>query len=51
MQEKPAACEACGNPEPDVVMYCAFCDSTKCEDCDMGNDVECPACPEAEDED
>jgi hypothetical protein len=42
-------CETCGaritdaNPETDI---CPYCDSMKCERCDMGNDVRCIACEE-----
>lgn len=43
-------CDGCGNPEPTGLVVCPYCAHTKCEDCDMGNDVECPNCPD-EDED
>lgn len=39
-------CEACGNPEPSNLKDCPYCGSSKCEVCDMGDDVECPACDE-----
>ena len=42
------ACEACGNPDPNELKECPHCGSTKCDACDMGDDVECPACPDPE---
>lgn len=37
-------CNACGNPEPNTLKECPYCGSSKCDACDMGDDVECPAC-------
>lgn len=37
-------CGACGNPNPKELRECPVCYSTKCENCDIGDDV-CAACP------
>lgn len=37
-------CEACGNLRPETLTKCPRCGAKKCELCDMGDDVECPAC-------
>lgn len=37
-------CPACGNEEPEYLSECPRCGSLKCNQCDMGDDVECPAC-------
>lgn len=45
-QNKPE-CNACGANDYDgELRECPHCGSTKCSRCDMGDDVECPACPE-----
>lgn len=51
MGKKPKEiCGACGNEDPEKLMECMYCPSTKCEVCDMGNNVECAACTDHEDE-
>lgn len=37
-------CEACGCPDPVEQKECPYCGTMKCRMCDMGDDVECPAC-------
>lgn len=52
MSKELTDCPACGSSKevvvnPDewkITRECPFCGSLKCSSCDMGNDVECPAC-------
>jgi len=46
-------CCGCGTEDVDVgdLRECPLCGAEKCPACDMGNDVECSACPDDEDED
>lgn len=39
-------CPACGNPEATETELrpCPHCGTEKCARCNMGDDVECPAC-------
>lgn len=50
MAKKKEPCPACGNPKPKYLKECPRCASTKCDRCDMGDDVECPSCILEEDE-
>jgi len=44
-------CECCGNlVEEEELRECPHCGSTKCEQCDMGDDVECANCDGARDD-
>jgi hypothetical protein len=48
VQMKPE-CNACGSSDYDGdLRECPHCGSTKCSRCDMGDDVECAACPDEE---
>lgn len=45
MAPKKPECPACGNDEYEgELRECPRCGSQKCSFCDMGDDVECPAC-------
>lgn len=45
-QQKPE-CNACGATDYEgELRECPYCGSTKCSVCDMGDNCECPACPE-----
>lgn len=38
-------CNACGSTDyTGTLKTCPYCDGTKCSHCNMGDDVECPAC-------
>lgn len=40
-------CNGCGAViDHTYVKECQHCGNTKCVNCDMGDDVECPNCPE-----
>jgi transcription elongation factor Elf1 len=45
---KKQECPSCGNETPQQLKACPQCGSLKCENCDMGDDVECPSCPDDE---
>lgn len=40
----PERCDACGNTNPAYLKECPRCHGSKCDVCDMGDDVECPGC-------
>lgn len=44
------ACDACGADNPEQITLCPRCGTAKCRVCDMGDDVECPACETAGDD-
>jgi hypothetical protein len=48
-QFKAEACQGCGNIEPERLSECPQCGGQKCDDCDIGDDVECPNCTGDED--
>ena len=50
MAKKPE-CPACGNDSPKYLKECPQCGTMKCDQCDMGDDVECPACESEESDD
>jgi hypothetical protein len=43
-QFKAEACQGCGNVEPERLSQCPYCGGQKCNQCDMGDDVECGSC-------
>lgn len=43
-------CDACGFTHADLLAICPYCGGTKCEQCDMGDDVPCAACEGSGDE-
>jgi hypothetical protein len=46
MTDKPE-CNACGSDDYEgELRECPWCHGTKCEQCDMGDDVECGMCPD-----
>ena len=51
-QEQPKQeCIGCGSTEyHGALKYCPQCGSSKCANCDMGDDVECPSCPTDDDD-
>lgn len=42
--DPPEECNGCGNKHPKRIKICLNCGNTKCDSCDMGDDVECPSC-------
>jgi len=42
--DPPEECNSCGNQFPTRISICPHCGNTKCNLCDMGDDVECPGC-------
>lgn len=44
-------CMGCGSTDyAGALRYCPHCGTSKCAFCDMGDDVECGACPSDEDD-
>jgi len=37
-------CPACGNPEPEYIKVCPWCENDKCDACDMGDNCSCSSC-------
>ena len=51
-EQQKQVCMGCGSTDyKGELRYCPHCGTSKCSHCDMGDDVECPNCPDEFSED